>query len=84
MERLEIGFVGIFAILALIGIRVPIGVAMGATTVVPGDEDWAGVPACWSGGVLADWLQPASARTMAETASMPADRVRRRVVGKDA
>ncbi len=31
MERLEIGFVGIFAILALIGIRVPIGVAMGAT-----------------------------------------------------
>jgi tripartite ATP-independent transporter DctM subunit len=31
MERLEIGFVGIVAILALIGIRVPIGVAMGAT-----------------------------------------------------
>ncbi|MFE0013422.1 TRAP transporter large permease [Mesorhizobium sp. NPDC059054] len=31
MERLEIGFIGIFAILALIGIRVPIGVAMGTT-----------------------------------------------------
>lgn len=31
MERLEIGFAGVFAILALIGIRVPIGVAMGST-----------------------------------------------------
>ena len=31
MERLEIGFIGVFAILALIGIRVPIGVAMGST-----------------------------------------------------
>lgn len=31
MERLEIGFLGVFAILALIGIRVPIGVAMGST-----------------------------------------------------
>lgn len=31
MERLEIGFVGVVAILALIGIRVPIGVAMGST-----------------------------------------------------
>jgi C4-dicarboxylate transporter, DctM subunit len=31
MERLDIGFIGIFAILLLIGIRVPIGVAMGST-----------------------------------------------------
>ncbi|RYG95344.1 MAG: TRAP transporter large permease subunit, partial [Alphaproteobacteria bacterium] len=31
MERLEIGFIGVFAILALIGIRVPLGVAMGST-----------------------------------------------------
>jgi tripartite ATP-independent transporter DctM subunit len=31
MERLEIGFIGVAAILALIGIRVPIGVAMGST-----------------------------------------------------
>ncbi len=31
MERLEIGFIGVGVILALIGIRVPIGVAMGTT-----------------------------------------------------
>jgi C4-dicarboxylate transporter, DctM subunit len=31
MERLEIGFIGVAVILALIGIRVPIGVAMGST-----------------------------------------------------
>ncbi|RID92884.1 TRAP transporter large permease [Gemmobacter lutimaris] len=31
MERLEIGFAGIAAIMLLIGIRVPIGVAMGST-----------------------------------------------------
>jgi len=31
MERLEIGFIGVAAILVLIGIRVPIGVAMGST-----------------------------------------------------
>lgn len=31
MERLEIGFAGIAAILLLIGVRVPIGVAMGST-----------------------------------------------------
>lgn len=31
MDRLEIGFVGVGVILALIGIRVPIGVAMGST-----------------------------------------------------
>lgn len=34
MERIEIGFMGLFAVLALIGIRVPIGVAMGGTAFV--------------------------------------------------
>lgn len=34
MERIEIGFLGLFAVLALIGIRVPIGVAMGGTAFV--------------------------------------------------
>jgi C4-dicarboxylate transporter DctM subunit len=31
MERIEIGFMGLAAVLALIGLRVPIGVAMGGT-----------------------------------------------------
>lgn len=34
MERIEIGFMGLIAVLALIGIRVPIGVAMGGTAFV--------------------------------------------------
>lgn len=34
MERIEIGFMGIAALLALIGLRVPIGAAMGGTAFV--------------------------------------------------
>ena len=34
MERIEIGFIGILVVLGLIGIRVPIGVAMGGTAFV--------------------------------------------------
>lgn len=34
MERIEIGFMGLFAVLALIGVRVPIGAAMGGTAFV--------------------------------------------------
>lgn len=34
MERIEIGFMGLAAVLALIGLRVPIGVAMGSTAFV--------------------------------------------------
>ena len=34
MERIEIGFIGIVVVLGLIGIRVPIGVAMGGTAFV--------------------------------------------------
>ena len=34
MERIEIGFLGIAILLGLIGIRVPIGAAMGSTAFV--------------------------------------------------
>ncbi|OEY66050.1 TRAP transporter large permease [Marinobacter sp. X15-166B] len=60
MERIEIGFIGIAIVLGLIGIRVPIGAAMGATAffgiwVMMGWNVAAGVTRAIPYNLIGDW-----------------------------